>query len=319
MADDFYIREPLLPGMCGEDVRYLQEGLRLAGHADVATNGVFDARTEAAWRELQIDNQLRLYDAPGHGLGARTAATAAEQFDANLRGRYPDEASLQRAIRANSPWAFDSRQDYEAFLRSEPDPFGPGVVDANSVWNEVNAPLAAAIDPAMRRSAESGVPIDPAVDALVATRDDWYFRHLRGSDENWTFPIENTDVPPPGSDSCLMSDAGEGLAPPALAGHPLYAALRGQLPPDVGDGHVAELTVRAMHDGIASPDQLEQAVVSDRQVAFAVGKTPGFMGQVDLTRPPMSDEALRAAVNELAAANSAPTPDLEPTARIARA
>ncbi|MGL6289489.1 MAG: peptidoglycan-binding domain-containing protein [Silanimonas sp.] len=319
MAGDFYIREPLLPGMCGEDVRYLQEGLRIAGFDRVDTNGVFDGRTEAAWRELQIENQLRRYDLPNHGVAAGAEASYAEAVEANLRGRFPDEESLQRAVRANSPWQFDTRQDYENFLRSEPDPFGPGVMDADSVWGEVNARLSATIDPAMRRSAESGVPVDPAVDALAATRDDWYFRHLSGSDENWTFPIENTDIAPPGSDSCLMSDASESLTPPALASHPLYAALRGQLPPDVGDGHVAELTVRAMQDGIASPDQLEQAVVSDRQVAFAVGKTPGFMGQVDLTRPPMSDEAVRAAVNELAAANSAPTPDLEPTARIARA
>ena len=94
-------------------------------------------------------------------------------------------------------------------------------------------PQATASDPAMRRNAQDGTPIDPAVDALVAARDDWYFRHLSGSDENWTFPIANTDVPPPGSDSCLMSDAGEGLAPPALASHPLQPCVVSQRqPPD---------------------------------------------------------------------------------------
>lgn len=313
MADEFYVREPLLPGMCGEDVRYLQEGLRIAGFDDVETSGVFDGRTEAAWRELQVTNLLGSYDARKNGMAPSYIASV----EANLRGRYPDEESLQRAVRAQSPWEFDSKQDYEMFLRSEPNPLGPGVVDGDRIWEGVNTSIEARINQGISQDYQPGDPIDPAIEGLAEARNEWYFRHLTGSDENWTTPIKATDVAPPGSDSCLMSDAGEVLAPPALANHPLYAALRAQLPAEVGDGHVAELTVRAMKDGIASPDQLEQAVATDQR-AFAVGKIPGFMGKVDLTQPPMSETDLRTAVSELAIANSAPTLELETPARLRR-
>jgi hypothetical protein len=283
VADDFYIREPLKPGMCGVDVAYLQEGLRLVGY-DVPGDGVFDARTSAAWRELQIDNHLSTYE-QWQDRSASDLAQYGKSVEDNLRGRFPDEESLQRRLEAESPWLFETKEKYERFLRSEPDPFGPAIVDGNAVWDEINASSERRAKERLPTDYKPGDPYPPETEALLQASNDWYFRHLTGSDENWTFPIKATEIAPPGSGPhCPMSDAGGG---PSITDLALYDEIRKKLPTEIGNDRAAEATLRAMQDGIKTPGQLQDVIIANDRI-FVVGNIPGYRGVVDLNQPSLS-------------------------------
>ncbi len=289
MADDFYIREPLKPGMCGLDVAYLQEGLRMEGY-DVPDHGVFDGRTSEAWRELQIDNRLSSYER-WQDRRESDKAQYAQSMEDSLRGRFPDGEPLERRLRAESPWEFETKAEYERFLRSEPDPFGPDIVNGHEVWSEINASSERRIKESLPTDRKAGDPYPPGAEALLQASNDWYFRHLKGTDENWTFPIEATELAPPGSGPhCPMSDAGSA---PSITNLALYEEVRKQLPAEIGNDRAAEATLRAIQDGIKTPEQLQDVVVANDRI-FVVGNIPGFRGVVDLNQPPLPSTDIQA-------------------------
>ena len=292
MAGEFYIRDPLLPGMCGEDVRLFQEGLRASGFDAVPENGVFGPETSAAWKEIFIAARLDDFD---HG----RAYDPTQSEQAFLREQFPNDDDHERGVRAYSPEKFSSREEYESFLRSEPSPIPPGV--SSFSWGEVHSH-------GFNRQLETGMA--PSQEWNDWTED---LRRLPPGDS-----FRDTDVPPSGSEMCLVANAGESLAPRELADHPLYETLRAKVPPEIGDLQVSELTLRALKDGITGPDRLGDVVVTDRRV-FAEGTTPGFRGVIDLTDPPMTQNELRSAMSELSLANATPTQDATQARGIARA
>ena len=204
MTTDFYLREPLLPGMCGEDVKFLQEGLRIAGYDDVAVTGWYDETTELAWRDLASRNGLEGL----HGDGVQ----------------HPNDIqkSVFGAIPGGTAETRERLDRYEEWIGGHPGAHG-------SLW-----------------------------------------------------PYRETDVAPPGSEGCnLISDAG---TDPAITNLALYEEVRKQLPVEIGNDRAAEATLRAMQDGIKSPEQLEQVVIFNDKI-FAVGNVPGVRGVVNLNQP----------------------------------
>lgn len=298
MAGEFYIREPLLPGMCGEDVRLFQEGLRASGFASVPENGVFGPETSAAWKEIFIATRLEDFD---HGRDYKPTQRE-QEF---LREQFPNDEDFARGMRAYAPETFSSRDAYESFLRSEPSPIPPGV--SSFSWNDVHS---YGFSREIELGREAGAGMVPS-----QTWNDWTddLRKLKPGDS-----FRNTDIPPPGSDQCLIADAGKSLAPQEVTDHPLYASLRAKVPTEVSDLQVSELTLRALKDGITGPDRLGDVVVTDKRV-FAEGTTPGFRGYIDLANPPMTPGELRSAMNELPVAGAAPAEELAQARSVARA
>ncbi|MGO1073412.1 hypothetical protein [Lysobacter sp. CA199] len=68
-----------------------------------------------------------------------------------------------------------------------------------------------------------------------------------------------------------------------IANHPLYASMREQLP-GVPEDKTAEITLRALQNGILGPDRLQRAQVHDERIV-AVGTVPGFGAMVGLNTP----------------------------------
>ena len=291
---EVYIRDPMSPGMCGEDVRLFQQGLRLSGYESVPVDGVFGPETGAAWKELFIARRLQDFDFGQ----AYNNPTLTEQGLGFLREQYPDNEDYQRVLRAYSPSQFSSREAYEGYLRSEPSPV-PTDVFAHS-WNEMQR-SAGDYQHTPGPSPEWGAWMDE----LIAKLD-------------YTDPFRKTDMPPPGSDACLIADAGKSLAPQEVTDHPLYATLRAKVPTEISDLQVSELTLRALKDGITGPDRLGDVVMTDKRV-FAEGTTPGFRGFIDLANPPMTPSELRSAMSELPVAGAAPVEELAQARSVARA
>lgn len=94
----------------------------------------------------------------------------------------------------------------------------------------------------------------------------------------------------------------------AIANHPLYASIREQLP-GVPDDKTAEITLRALQNGIAGPDGLQRAQIHDERIV-AVGTVPGFGAMVSLNSPapPIAElDAEYAAIGRGAASVHAPS------------
>lgn len=291
---EVYLRDPMSPGMCGEDVRLFQQGLRLSGYESVPVDGIFGPETGAAWKELFIARRLQDFDFSR----AYNNPTLTEQGLGFLREQYPDNDEYQRVLRAYSPSQFPTREAYEGYLRSEPSPV-PADVFAHS-WNEMQN-FAGDYQHTPGPSPEWKAWTDELITKL-----------------DYTDPFRKTDMPPPGSDACAMADAGKSLAPQEVTDHPLYASLRAKVPTEVSDLQVSELTLRALKDGITGPDRLGDVVVTDKRV-FAEGTTPGFRGYIDLANPPMTPGELRSAMSELPVAGAAPVEELAQARSVARA
>ena len=226
MADDFYIRLPLRPDMCGDDVRYVQELLNTQGF-DVPVTGVFDAQTVAAAKEHRIRSYLDRYD-DGGSYGFPTDTDTLERM---FRG---DRQAYDKAQRANESWDFPSREAYEEYLRATPSPL-PDFLHAYDVF-----------------ALQEGIPSERLPEPMKGT--------------NGMFLGELTETPPPSSEpycAIPMSDSGGGSAITRLA---LYDEIRKQLPAEIGDERAAEATLRAMQDGIKTPGQMQDVVVANDRI-----------------------------------------------------
>ena len=253
MADEFYLRFPLLPGMCGEDVRYLQEVLKASGFKEASADGAFGAETEAAARELQIRQRVELFDQMTESMRPlpNTTAYGGGDLSALLNSDDPNV----KAPFVGSPEVFESGEAYERFLRSEPSP----IRDADVVnWQLLAIHME-----------ENGLDVPQG--GPWPEISDWR--------------LENTEIPPPGSAYCAMADASGGEHP-AIANLALYDEIRKKLPTEIGDDRAAEATLRAIQDGIKTPEQLQDVVVVNERI-FVVGNIPGFRGVVDLNQPPL--------------------------------
>jgi peptidoglycan hydrolase-like protein with peptidoglycan-binding domain len=254
MTEDFYLRFRLEPGMCGEDVRYLQEVLKASGFKDVPADGVFDADTTAAARELQIRQRVELFDSMTEAM--RPLPNTTLHGGRDLSALLNSDDPRVKAPFVSSPEVFESKDAYERFLRSEPSP----ILDAAVVdWKLLSLHMEA-----------NGLDVPPG--GAWPKIEDWRF--------------ENTHVPPPGSPYCAIADASGGMST-AISDLALYDDIRKQLPASIGDERVAEATLRAMQDGIKTPEQMQQVVLTNDRI-FVVGTVPGFRGVVDLNQPPLS-------------------------------
>ena len=254
MADEFYLRIPLLPGMCGEDVRYLQEVLKASGFKEVSADGAFGAETEAAARELQIRQRVELFDRMTESMQPlpNTTAHGGRDLPALLNSDDPNV----KAPFVGSPEVFESKEAYERFLRSEPSP----IRDADVVdWQLL----------AIHMEANG---LDVPQGGPWPKSSDWR--------------LENTEIPPPGSAYCAIADASGGERP-AITNLALYAEIREKLPAEIGNERAAEATLRAVQDGIKTPEQLQDVVVANERI-FVIGNIPGFRGVVDLNQPPLT-------------------------------
>ena len=288
MTEHFYLRFHLKPGMCGEDVRYLQEALKASGFQGVPADGVFGAETTSAARELQIRQRVDMFDLLTEPM--RPLPNTSLHGGGDLSARLNSDDPRVKAPFADSPEVFESKDAYERFLRSDPSP----ILDEDVVdWGYL-----------ARHMEVKG--IDPPQGGPWPKSEDWRF--------------ENTHIPPPGSPYCAVADAGgsTGSAIGAIGDIALYDIIRHQLPPDIGDERAAEATLRAMQDGIKSPEQLEQVVVANDRI-FAVGTTPGVRGVVDLNlpAPSMAEMATQfAALDNAPQLASAPQHDARAFARV---
>jgi len=294
MTEDFYIRNPLRVGMCGDDVRYIQEVLNTQGF-DIPVTGVFDDRTMSAARRELESFYLQRYDEwppeyfsehsgmPGLG-DPRSPQYNEQERDQVFSG---DEGAYQRWGLLQESWRFSSREEFRDFLQSTPSPIPDQLYlfDADRL--------------------QRGIPATE----LPAPMND---------SKTGALDVRNTDVPPVGGEpycSIPMSDAGGGTA---LAHLSLYDEIRSRLPDGIGDERAYQATLRAMQDGIKSPEQLEQVVVANDRI-FAVGTTPGVRGVVDLNQPApsMAEMATQfAALDNAAQAASAPQQDVRTFARL---
>ncbi len=284
---EFYIRDPLSPGMCGDDVQIFQQGLRLSGFESVPDNGVFGPETSAAWKEIFITRRLEDFDS------GRTPTPPSQREQEIFRERYPNNEDYERTMSAYSPGQFSSRKDYESFLRSEPSPV-PADVSQESWYRDT-------------------VPYGAEFNRQAGLSQDW-----RQWVNNLNTPFEKTAIAPSGMQCDIpIADAGKSSVPRELADHPLYEALRAKVPAEVSDLRVSELTLHALKDGITSPDRLKDVLITDTHL-FAQGTTPGFRGHIDLTNPPMPPNELRLAIGELSLTEAAVTPDMTQARNIAR-
>lgn len=247
MADDFYIRLPLRPDMCGDDVRYVQELLNKQGF-DVPVSGVFDAETVAAAKEVRIRSYLDRYDNGGTYGFPMDADTLERVF----RG---DQEAYDKALRATEGRDFSTRQEYENYLRATPSPL-PNFLNSY----DLNA-------------LQESIPSEQLPEPMKGT--------------NGLLPLALTEIAPPSSESYCsipMSDAGTGSSITNLA---LYEEVRKQLPAEIGNDRAAEATLRAIQDGIKTPEHLQDVVVANERI-FVIGNIPGFRGVVDLNQPPLT-------------------------------
>lgn len=250
MTEQFYLRFRLEPGMCGEDVRYLQEVLKASGFQEVPADGVFGAETTAAARELQIRQRVELFD----------SMTESMQPLPNTSRHGGDDPRV-RAPFVSTPEVFESKEAYERFLRSDPSP----ILDNDVVnWKLLS-----------RHMDANGLDVPPG--GAWPKIEDWRF--------------ENTRVPPPGGGYCAIADAGGGRNT-SITDLALYDDIRKQLPAGIGDERVAEATLRAMQDGIKTPEQMQQVVLANERI-FVVGNIPGFRGVVDLNQSPLSPNEIQ--------------------------
>jgi hypothetical protein len=253
MADEFYLRFDLRPGMCGEDVRYLQEVLKVSGFKDVPADGVFGAETVAAARELQIRQWVENFDALTEPMRPlpNTSAHGGMDLSPLLNSDNPN----LKAPFVSSPEVFENKEAYERFLRSEPSP----IRDADVVnWDLVD------------RQIKANGP-DVPQGGPWPTPSEWRF--------------ENTEIPPPGSLHCGIAVAGGGERS-AITNLALYDEIRNKLPAEIGNDRAAEATLRAIEGGIKTPEQLKDVEVANDRI-FVAGNIPGFRGVVDLNQPPL--------------------------------
>ncbi len=262
MADDFYIRNPLRVGMCGDDVRYIQEVLNEKGF-DVPVSGVFDAETMTAARKELTDFYLERYDE----WPADTRTDSPEAMsrynpgspDFSERERdevfLGDQEAYQKWGLLQESWRFPSRDEFDEFLQSTPSPIPDFLYLFDAGHLQRGIPQAELPEP------------------------------MKGANNH--FPeVKNTDIAPPSSEpycSIPMSDAGTASSITNLA---LYDEVRKQLPAEIGDDRAAEATLRAVQDGIKTPQQLQDVVVANDRI-FVIGSIPGFRGVVDLNQPPL--------------------------------
>jgi hypothetical protein len=262
MGDDFYIRNPLRVGMCGDDVRYIQEVLNTQGF-DVPVSGVFDAETMTAARKELTDFYLERYDEwpPDYRTEYSGAMSRYNPESPDFSERERDEVFLgdQEAYEKwgllQESWRFSSRDEFEEFLQATPSPIPDFLYmfDAQRLQREI--PYTELPEP--MKDAKNSLP-----------------------------EVKNTDIAPPSSEpycSIPMSDAGTGSSITNLA---LYEEVRKQLPAEIGDDRAAEATLRALQDGIRTPEKLQDVVVANDRI-FVIGTVPGFRGVVDLNQPPL--------------------------------
>lgn len=254
MTEHFYLRFRLEPGMCGEDVRYLQEVLKASGFPEVPADGVFGAETTAAARELQIRQRVELFDSMTESM--QPLPNTSRHGGGDLSALLNSDDPRVRAPFVSTPEVFESKEAYERFLRSDPSP----ILDNDVVnWKLLS-----------RHMDANGLDVPPG--------EAW------PKIEDWRF--ENTRVPPPGGGYCAIADAGGGRNT-SITDLALYDDIRKQLPAGIGDERVAEATLRAMQDGIRTPEQMQQVVLANERI-FVVGNIPGFRGVVDLNQSPLS-------------------------------
>lgn len=254
MTEHFYLRFRLEPGMCGEDVRYLQEVLKASGFPEVPADGVFGAETTAAARELQIRQRVELFDSMTESM--QPLPNTSRHGGGDLSALLNSDDPRVRAPFVSTPEVFESKEAYERFLRSDPSP----ILDNDVVnWKLLS-----------RHMDANGLDVPPG--GAWPKIEDWRF--------------ENTRVPPPGGGYCAIADAGGGRNT-SITDLALYDDIRKQLPAGIGDERVAEATLRAMQDGIRTPEQMQQVVLANERI-FVVGNIPGFRGVVDLNQSPLS-------------------------------
>ena len=252
-----YVRSPLEPGMCGEDVWALQENINRLGLRDrngqpirVDPDGEWGMQDEAmseAVRELQAELQEYRRNRHQERLGEPLSSVPLQEDRESWRDRAP--------MIGGHAW-LDMEELMERRGQSTIRP-GNGATTFFQEPGQDGMPVPA---PRSRNAPGGCVPVAEGGGEFHRT---------------------------------VTNDA--------LSGHPVYAAIRRQLPEGIPDNRAAEVALRAVQDGIETPGQIRSVTIQDDRI-FVAGTTPGFRAQVDLRQPapPMSELNM-----QLATANQA--------------
>ncbi len=244
--DGVYVRDPLKPGMCGEDVRSLQENLAKLGITDaqgkpIPIDGAFSPEMAEAVRKLG-------------------GMIAADQYDKIMSN--PDLVGTE------------SRKAAEAQTREQ------HIADGMRI-PEVGAHSWTLMEEMMR---DRGLEVSrPGNDSETQFLDDYRYDKSGNSQApppRTEGPLVCAPVAHGGGDGGSVPTAAAG----GLNADPLYASLRQQLPQTVPDAKVAEVALKSAQGDMRDPAQVQSAAVVGERI-FVAGKTPGYLVAVDLTAP----------------------------------
>lgn len=244
--DGVYVRDPLKPGMCGEDVRALQENLVKLGITDaqgnpIVVDGSFSPETAQAVQKLG-------------------GMIAADQYDKVMSN--PDLEGTE------------TRKATEAQTRDEQIADGMRIPEVGShSWT--------LMEELMR---DRGLEVSrPGNESQTQFLDDYRYDKSGRSEApppRAEGPLACAEVAHGGGNGGASPTAAAG----GLNDDPLYAALRRQLPQSVPDEKVAEVALMSARGEMRDPAQVRSAEVIGERI-FVAGNTPGYLVAVDLNSP----------------------------------